>query len=94
MANAMMATGKIIGTGADITVDGDKCGFRPKFIQFYNKTQDELGTWFDDFADGEIQTDSGFLTANGVTPADQGFTLGACAFNVADDEIFYVAFGV
>jgi hypothetical protein len=97
-ANYVRRTGAFTGTGAEITLIGAKVGFRPSYVRIANETGPVL-EWFDSMDPGTAlkRNEAGastFLTTEGVTPLDQGFSLGAAAdVNVADEQLYFFALG-
>lgn len=87
-------TGAYDGTGAALELYG--VGFRPKYVKFVNQTTGAVAEWSDTMPDAAVVThDSGtdaVDTAQGVTPADTGFSLGTNAvINNAGDRVHYLA---
>src|SRR3990167_9812212 len=56
-------------------------GFKPRFVHVVNETDSIEEIWFEGMADAEGQLrvlngTASLITTNGITPADDGFTLG------------------
>ena len=56
-------------------------GFKPRYVRVYNETDRISEEWFEGMADAEgiLRIADGtatLITTNGITPADDGFTLG------------------
>jgi len=89
-------TGRYKGTGIAFNIDTP--GFTPKYIRFINETTGAEAEWTDQMADGSVRTsDSGtdaFATSNGVTPRNNGFTVGTNAvINTSADVVHWLALG-
>ena len=89
-------TGAFTSDGAARTIETP--GFRPKRVTFVNITNFATGVWHDTMPDASVQTQEAgtgaFDTTNGVTPTDEGFTLGAnAALNTTAEEIHWTAEG-
>lgn len=87
--------GAIAGTGAALNVRS--VGFRPSKVELINKASSDKLTWTDKMADAEGHKQvaagtSSYLSANGITPLSDGFTIGADAdLNVSGEQIFWTA---
>ena len=94
-SSGMFATGKVIGTGADLVVAGDKCGFKPRSIKVYNLTtgsdlfyEENMGT----SARLRVIGGAASVAAAAITLQADGFTL-AAAHASDEDEVYYEAIG-
>lgn len=95
---SQIAYGTVIGTGAALAVADDKVGFRPKFVRLINITDGSTADWNGDMPDAAMAKQKGaatsYVVADGITPSNTGFTLGADAdLNAAGDVIHYLAIG-
>lgn len=70
-------SGSYVGTGAAVEV---KLGYKPSLVLAYNETDgDVLWICFEGMADGkslQVDTAVSFLSANGITLRNYGFTAG------------------
>jgi hypothetical protein len=97
-SNSLVKTGTIVGTGAAITVSGDKVGFRPTYVRLINVTDGSSAEHVEGMADASMAKQKGattsFVTSGGITLTSTGFTLGTDTdLNAASDVIHYVAIG-
>jgi len=91
-------TGAFVGTGSALDVP---VGFRPRAVEIINVTGNCRGGWCEPMPDaamakivdsGSGTTDLSYVTSGGVTPADDGFEIGADTdINAADEICFYKA---
>lgn len=97
-----MASGTQYTRTGSFTSDGNArsirtLGFRPRKVEVYNVTSGDSMLWIDTMADAAARKQlaagtASFLTANGITPLSDGFTLGADADVNANGEVLhYVA---
>lgn len=96
-------SGVVMGTGALITVNKEKCGFKPRMVKLINKTGLCSAEWLDTMANDSMQksADSGAgavdnvdVTSNGIIPLASGFSIGTDAdLNVSGEAIHYEAWG-
>lgn len=99
MSSNMFRTGVVIGTGAELEVGGDKCGFRPSRVEIVNATDGSKHTWQDTMADGEVfeaKNGAGFTlrTSGGITPQADGFLIGTQGnLNASGDVLHFSAWG-
>lgn len=89
-------TGAYDGTGAALS--NSIVGFRPKSIKFINEDTGASAEWTDTMTDATVIThDSGvdaIDAAQGVTPLDDGFSLGTNAvINTSGQRVHWVAIG-
>ena len=90
-------TGTQNGTGAAIAIS---CGFKPRYVKVFNVaagglvTIEATDTMAAAAAFKEITAGTkSFITSNGITITDYGFTIGADAdVNVSGEAIHYIAF--
>ena len=94
-SSGMFATGKVIGTGSDLVVAGDKCGFKPRSIKVLNATtgvslfyEENMGT----SAAKRAVDGTATFEASYVTLQADGFKL-AAAVAADEDEVYYEAIG-
>lgn len=88
--------GAFVSNGASQTVN--VVGFRPTVVDIYDLVTPANGHWQDTFADGtmfkRIANGTGSLVAapNGITPVNNGFTLGVdAALNVNTHTVHFTA---
>lgn len=91
-------TGAFVGTGAALDVP---VGFRPRAVEIINTDGACRADWTAEMPDaamakvvdsGAGATDLSYVTSNGVTPADDGFSLGADTdINVSGETCYYKA---
>lgn len=91
-SGAQTWTGAVMGTGSDLDID--KIGFHPRAVLVVNASDPGYGYWTDSMADDsmakQIDGTSGFVTSNGITPRDNGFTLGADTDLNVSGELIHV----
>ena len=100
---AQYRSGAFIGTGAELSIQKEKVGFKPKSVKLYNSTTKiNMVHVADDMSAGEgwKSVDGGggvfdlsLVTSNGVTLTETGFTVGTDSVNTADALIFFEAWG-
>lgn len=86
--------GSFVGTGSSLDVE--TVGFKPRYVRIVNVTDPGTLEWFDSMADDagakHVDATGTTLSANGITPTDEGFTLGADAdMNVSGEVCHFVA---
>lgn len=87
--------GSFYGTGASLDIE--KVGFRPRSVWLINVTDVATLKWNEAMPDDSgYQEDAGiagtWLTSGGITPLDDGFTIGVDGdVNVEDELIYYEA---
>lgn len=91
-------TSSVLGTGANLDVIGDKCGFQPSRVRILNVTDGSVHEWRDTMPDGYVFEDKGgtmtYRTSGGITPLAAGFRIGTQAnLNGAGDELHIEAWG-
>lgn len=92
---ARMAVGSFTGTGAILSIQ--TLDFRPRKLELLNLGGLAKGEWVEGMADDSVlkQVTAGTIslpTSGGVTPLNNGFTLGADAdLNVSGELVRYVA---
>lgn len=97
-------SGEFIGTGAALSIKGEKVGFKPDKVKLTNT--DDLITleWNDSMANASgwkkinaggagDPTDLSLVTANGITPLASGFTIGTDSVNASGKRCLYEAWG-
>ena len=93
------ATGVVLGTGALITLIGDKVGFRPSAVKVLNLTDGSVHFWQDTMADDsvlECKNGAAFAlkTSNGIIPLSAGFSIGTQTnLNTAADVLHFECWG-
>lgn len=95
-----MMTGSVVGTGSAINVR--TVTFRPRKVEILNVGGVCSAVWTDTMADasalktvdsGAGATDVSLITSNGITPLNNGFTIGADTdLNVSGETIHWVAY--
>ena len=93
-AQLQCAFGSFRGTGAAITIAGEKVGFKPRYIKLLKQdgATSAVLEWQEGMGDAKGIKDDDVVaevTANGITPTSTGFTLGTDAFNADGKAIFY-----
>lgn len=84
------------GTAAAFTIT---TGFQPRYVRVINQTSRDMMEWFEGMTDAHgIKTVAAgtrtAVTSNGITPAENGFTVGLDTdVNVTNEQIRWVAFG-
>lgn len=74
-------------------------GFRPKYVLVMNETSRDGYEWFEGMADAEALKfvaagTRTIITTLGITPADDGFTIGLdLDVNVVNEQISWIALG-
>jgi hypothetical protein len=87
--------GSVVGTGAIIQVRGVE--FRPRVVRLMNVSSADRGEWVEGMADDsmvkQVAAGTGSIaTSDGVTPAADGFDIGADAdVNASGEVIRWVA---
>jgi hypothetical protein len=71
------------------------CPFRPRVVHLYLSGGDEA-VWTEDMGDGaafkRVSATGSLVTADGITPLDDGFTLGVDAdLNLAGGTVYFEA---
>lgn len=99
MSDRLHVTGALTGQGA--AFDVTKVGFRPRMVKVWNTAAGGLVKleWNDAMPEGsgfkqknDAAAQNSFLTADGITPLANGFTLGADAdVNAAGEQLYYEA---
>lgn len=91
---ARVMTGSYIGTGVAFNVD--TVGFRPKMVQLFNASGLTMSTWTNTMADASVYkvfnhatVQNAFATTNGITPRNNGFTVGTDADINTDTEVVH-----
>lgn len=74
------ALGRYIDTGTVAAFDLD-IGFKPRYVRVINTTSRDMYEWFEGMADASaIKTVAAgtrtLITSNGITPLENGFTVG------------------
>lgn len=95
-----IATGKYIDTGTVAAID-ITCGFKPRYVKVVNTDGSGLVMieWFEGMADDSaIKTasngDRTTITTLGITPADNGFTIGYDTdLLYTSEQIYWLAIG-
>jgi hypothetical protein len=90
--------GAYVGTGTAFNVD--TVGFRPKVVQIWNAGGLTFSTWTKTMADGSAHkiinhdtAQNAVVTSNGITPRNNGFTVGTDAdLNAAGETCHWVAY--
>lgn len=92
------------GTAAAITIT---CGFKPRYVKVVNVTAAGTGLnwheWFEGMADasaikvddqGSSEAGVTIITTLGITPAEDGFTIGLDTdLNVTSEQLSWIAIG-
>ena len=92
------AVGSYLDTG---TVAAFKitCGFKPRYVKVVNEDGDCYEEWFEGMADAEAMkmiADGTFakITSNGITVAEDGFTVGLDTdIHVTSEQLSWIALG-
>jgi len=91
------ARGSFEGTGALITIDKERVGFKPSVVKLVNISDPADATWQEGMGDDAIYSsddaDTAFATSGGIIPTATGFSLGTHAINTSGERIFFEAWG-
>ena len=96
-SGAQVEHGFFTGTGAVLKVTS-RIGFKPRKIELPNISADPaFGVWYEGMPDDSvIKQKAGTTTnatTNGITPEDDGFTIGTDAdLNVDGEQVAYTAY--
>lgn len=92
------AVGSYITTGTAAAIEIE-CGFKPRYVRVVNQTSGDMEEWFEGMTDAHAikQVAAGTraaITSLGITPADDGFTIGLdLDINVTNEQLRWEALG-
>jgi hypothetical protein len=95
-AGTRKVCGTVVGTGS--AIDVKTVGFRPRSVCLRNTSGNCVGNWQHTMPDAAMQkivdsgsgtTDISYVTSNGVTPLNNGFTIGADGDLNASTEVIH-----
>lgn len=97
MGSSNYVTGSYVGTGTAFDIKNEKLGFKPSKITVFRKdTRQDQCEWIEGMADASLFLDKGddgvrsLVSSNGLTPLDDGFTVGThVGINNSGDTYFY-----
>jgi hypothetical protein len=94
MSGTRKVTGAYIGTGSAFNIT--TVGFRPRSVKLWNITGLTTAVWTEEMPDASAfkqinhaDTQNVWVTANGITPLANGFTVGTDADINTDAETVY-----
>jgi hypothetical protein len=93
-----VAVGSYIDTGTVAAFDIN-CGFKPRYVKIVNETSGDQEEWFEGMADAEalkrVAAGTGaMITSNGITPLNNGFTVGLDGdIHVTSEQLSWIALG-
>lgn len=93
------ALGRYIDTGTVAEFDVTTVGFKPRYVKVVNTTSGDMLEWFEGMADASaIKTVAAgtrtIITTLGITPLENGFTLGLdLDVNVTSEQLSWIAEG-
>jgi len=96
-AGTRKVVGSFIGTGSALNIT--TVGFRPRSVKLWNITGLTTAVWMRDMPDASAfkqfnhdTVQNAYVTANGITPLSNGFTVGTDAdLNTADEVVHFEA---